>query len=87
MSSLFDKKALTEHISKYDKLSDNDIAIIKNDILSRWNKAKGLENEIQHQHNFLQDFFCKILGYTGETGNEENTLWWESGTNDGRRPD
>ncbi len=87
MSSLFDKKALAEHISKYNKLSDKDIAIIKNDILSRWNKAKGLENEIQHQHNFLQDFFCKILGYTGETGNEENTLWWESGTNDGRRPD
>ena len=72
--------------NEYKELSADEVIDFKK-ICQRWNEAKGLENEIQHQHNFLQDFFCKILGYTGETGNEENTLWWESGTNDGRRPD
>jgi type I restriction-modification system DNA methylase subunit len=72
--------------NEYKDLSADEVRDFKK-ICQRWNEAKGLENEIQHQHNFLQDFFCKILGYTGETGNEENTLWWESGTNDGRRPD
>ncbi len=85
MTNLFHQKSLD--FANYSQLSDDDIFNIQNNIISRWHTAQGLENEIQHQHNFLQDFFVKILGYTAETGNQENTLWWESGTNDGRRPD
>ncbi|NBR95440.1 MAG: hypothetical protein EBT55_03940, partial [Proteobacteria bacterium] len=89
MNSLFNQKSLD--VANYQRLSDADIFNIQNNILARWQNACenscGIENEIQHQHNFLQDFFVKILGYQGETGNQHNTLWWESGTNDGRRPD
>jgi type I restriction-modification system DNA methylase subunit len=89
MNSLFNQKSLD--VANYQLLSDADIFNIQNNILARWQSACenscGIENEIQHQHNFLQDFFVKILGYQGETGNQHNTLWWESGTNDGRRPD
>jgi len=89
MTNLFNQKSLD--VTNYQSLSDADISDFQNNILARWQSACenscGIENEIQHQHNFLQDFFVKILGYQGETGNQHNTLWWESGTNDGRRPD
>ena len=85
MTHLFTQKSL--NVANYQQLSYADIINIQTNILARWQNAKELENEIQHQHNFLQDFFGQILGYTAQTGNPHNTLWWESGTNDGRRPD
>ena len=89
MTHLFTQKSLD--VTNYQQLSYADIINIQTNILARWQNTHtnscGLENEIQHQHNFLQDFFGQILGYTAQTGNPHNTLWWESGTNDGRRPD
>ena len=55
MTNLFTQKSLD--VANYQQLSDADIINIQTNILARWHTAQGLENEIQHQHNFLQDFF------------------------------
>ena len=55
MTNLFTQKSLD--VANYQQLSNADIINIQTNILARWQNAKELENEIQHQHNFLQDFF------------------------------
>ncbi len=44
--------------NEYKDLSADSVREFKS-IFQRWSRAVGLENEIQHQHNFLQDFFDK----------------------------
>jgi len=85
MSDLFDSEILAGELKNHS-LTQEEVAKFKA-IAIDWNEAADLEHEIQHQQNFLQDFFGKILGYTGETGGKNNTMWWETGTYDSTRPD
>ncbi len=77
---LFDEKYL-EHIDIPDNLT------VAKEIFARWHNATDLHSERKHDHNFLKEFFETILGYKNQTGGDDNTLLWQTGSYDAKKPD
>lgn len=90
--SIFNKKILNNKLQNI-RIDDIPRWIEKIELINRWKKSidnsdLNRTKEKQLQGLFLKDFFCEILGYKNQIGNDEWTFIQEQKTNiDATTPD